>query len=52
MTLLLAFGFLEGKKGSSLARLDWLGFATLGLAIAALQLFLDRGEQLKLVRLD
>ncbi|QNQ62601.1 DHA2 family efflux MFS transporter permease subunit [Brucella sp. 6810] len=46
MTLLLAFGFLEGKKGSSLARLDWLGFATLGLAIAALQLFLDRGEQL------
>ena len=27
-------------------RLDWLGFATLGLGIAALQLFLDRGERL------
>lgn len=46
LTLLLAFGFLEGKVGSITARLDWFGFATLGLAIAALQLFLDRGEQL------
>jgi DHA2 family multidrug resistance protein len=27
-------------------RLDWLGFGTLSLAIAALQVFLDRGEQL------
>jgi DHA2 family multidrug resistance protein len=27
-------------------RLDWLGFATLGLGIGALQLFLDRGERL------
>src|SRR6202045_4469713 len=26
-------------------RLDWLGFATLGLGIGALQLFLDRGER-------
>src|SRR5260370_14875671 len=27
-------------------RVDWLGFATLGLGIGALQLFLDRGERL------
>src|SRR3979490_1037107 len=27
-------------------RLDWLGFASLGLGIGALQLFLDRGERL------
>ena len=46
MTLVLAFGFLEGKVGSVAAKLDWFGFATLGIAIAALQLFLDRGEQL------
>ncbi|WP_029073909.1 DHA2 family efflux MFS transporter permease subunit [Kaistia adipata] len=46
LTLVLAFGFLEGRTGSVKARLDWFGFATLGLAIAALQLFLDRGEQL------
>jgi DHA2 family multidrug resistance protein len=30
----------------SAGRLDWLGFATLGLGIGALQLFLDRGERL------
>ena len=28
------------------ARLDWTGFAALGLTIASLQIFLDRGEQL------
>jgi DHA2 family multidrug resistance protein len=28
------------------ARLDWLGFGALSIAIGALQLFLDRGEQL------
>jgi DHA2 family multidrug resistance protein len=28
------------------AKLDWFGFCTLGLAIGALQVFLDRGEQL------
>jgi DHA2 family multidrug resistance protein len=36
---------LETKK-QALARLDWLGFAALSVAIAALQIFLDRGEQL------
>src|SRR6202166_4281086 len=33
-------------------RLDWLGFATLGLGIGALQLFLDRGERLDWVGSD
>ena len=28
------------------AKLDWLGFGSLSVAIAALQVFLDRGEQL------
>lgn len=46
LTLMLAFGFLQGKIGSAAARLDWFGFATLGIAIAALQLLLDRGQQL------
>src|SRR4051794_29850379 len=36
-----------GETGKNLAaRLDWLGFGALSVAIAALQLFLDRGEQL------
>jgi DHA2 family multidrug resistance protein len=35
------------ETGRDLARkLDWMGFGTLSVAIAALQLFLDRGEQL------
>ena len=36
-------GETERKAG---ARLDWLGFAALGVTIGALQLLLDRGEQL------
>jgi len=39
--------FLGRRAERPLAgRLDWLGFATLGLGIGALQLFLDRGERL------
>lgn len=38
--------FLSETKLNTRARLDWFGFATLSIAIAALQLFLDRGEQL------
>jgi DHA2 family multidrug resistance protein len=37
--------FLPDSKRSD-ARLDWFGFATLSLAIGALQILLDRGEQL------
>ncbi|MCS0502901.1 MDR family MFS transporter [Ancylobacter mangrovi] len=38
--------FVTETKANMQARLDWLGFGTLSVAIGALQLFLDRGEQL------
>src|SRR6202011_973842 len=38
--------FLRETKTSAAAQLDWLGFGSLSLAIAALQVFLDRGAQL------
>jgi DHA2 family multidrug resistance protein len=48
--VLCALGILLflGRRADrpSAGRLDWLGFATLGLGIGALQLFLDRGERL------
>ena len=36
----------DGDRRNAGAKLDWFGFATLSLAIGALQLMLDRGEQL------
>src|SRR3984957_14635832 len=41
----ISFFVLETKKDAA-AKLDWLGFAALSVAIGALQIFLDRGEQL------
>jgi DHA2 family multidrug resistance protein len=38
--------FVQETKIDLKARLDWLGFGMLSIAIAALQMFLDRGEQL------
>jgi DHA2 family multidrug resistance protein len=38
--------FMHETKLSSAARMDWLGFGSLSVAIAALQVFLDRGAQL------
>ena len=38
--------FVNETRHDALARLDWLGFGALSLTIAALQIFLDRGEQL------
>jgi DHA2 family multidrug resistance protein len=38
--------FLRETKSSAAAKLDWLGFGSLSLAIAAMQVFLDRGAQL------
>ncbi len=44
-----AFGllaFMDETEGNAGLPFDWLGFATLSVAIGALQLMLDRGEQL------
>src|SRR5204863_3827055 len=38
--------FLRESRLSAAAKLDWIGFASLSIAIAALQVFLDRGAQL------
>jgi len=38
--------FVTETKRDALAKLDWFGFGMMSLFIAALQLFLDRGEQL------
>ena len=41
----ITFFVIETNKDAA-AKLDWLGFGALSLAIAALQIFLDRGEEL------
>ena len=38
--------FLRETKTSAAAKFDWLGFGSLSIAIAAMQVFLDRGAQL------
>jgi DHA2 family multidrug resistance protein len=38
--------YLRETKTSAAAKLDWLGFGSLSIAIAATQVFLDRGAQL------
>jgi DHA2 family multidrug resistance protein len=38
--------FMEDTGGNRSRSFDWLGFAAFGIAIGALQLMLDRGEQL------
>ncbi len=38
--------FLTETSRNAMARLDWIGFATLSVTIGALQVMLDRGEQL------
>jgi DHA2 family multidrug resistance protein len=38
--------FMTETKISTAARIDWLGFGSLSVAIAAMQVFLDRGAQL------
>ncbi|MHB8271957.1 DHA2 family efflux MFS transporter permease subunit [Bradyrhizobium sp.] len=38
--------FLSETRTSAAAKLDWLGFGSLSVAIAAMQVFLDRGAQL------
>jgi DHA2 family multidrug resistance protein len=38
--------FLKDELNSAKPKLDWLGFATLSIAIGAFQIMLDRGEQM------
>lgn len=38
--------FLKETKTTAGAQLDWIGFGSLSIAIAAMQVFLDRGAQL------
>jgi len=38
--------FMKESKISAAVRMDWLGFGSLSVAIAAMQVFLDRGAQL------
>ncbi len=38
--------FVTETRADARTRLDWLGFGALSVAIASLQIFLDRGEQL------
>ena len=45
VALLGMFAFFTETERTA-AKLDWFGFATLGLAIAALQVLLDQGEEL------
>jgi DHA2 family multidrug resistance protein len=44
--LLGVLAYLPGRTHSKAARFDFFGFATLAIAIGALQALLDRGEQL------
>lgn len=46
LTFLGLSSFLAEAKAGRTAGFDWLGFAFLGLAIGALQMMLDRGQQL------
>ena len=45
-TALGLVAFMDETEGDARLPFDWLGFAALGIAIGALQLMLDRGEQL------
>jgi MFS transporter, DHA2 family, multidrug resistance protein len=46
LTFLGIVTFLPETEQNARAKLDWFGFGTLSLAIGALQVLLDRGEQL------
>jgi MFS transporter, DHA2 family, multidrug resistance protein len=45
-TVLGLIAFMDETEGNAGLPFDWLGFAALSVAIGALQLMLDRGEQL------
>ena len=45
LALLGTFAFIHDRASASKARLDWLGFLMLALALASAQLMFDRGER-------
>jgi MFS transporter, DHA2 family, multidrug resistance protein len=45
-TVLGLLAFMDESDGNRSLAFDWIGFASLSIAIGALQLMLDRGEQL------
>ena len=45
-TVIGLLAFMDETEGNDRLTFDWLGFAALSIAIGALQLMLDRGEQL------
>jgi DHA2 family multidrug resistance protein len=45
-TVLGLMAFMDETEGNRRLAFDWFGFAALGIGIGALQLMLDRGEQL------
>lgn len=47
MKLMMDFGFIEGKKGQQIERMEWMGFEKIGIEIEELKIFIDRGEKLK-----
>jgi DHA2 family multidrug resistance protein len=46
LTFIGLWRYLPARPGKPAARLDWLGFLTLSVAIGSFQVMLDRGEQL------
>jgi DHA2 family multidrug resistance protein len=46
LTFLGMIAFLPGGERNGGAKLDWLGFGALSVAIGAMQILLDRGEEL------
>ncbi|MDH7794035.1 MULTISPECIES: DHA2 family efflux MFS transporter permease subunit [unclassified Beijerinckia] len=46
MALAGVWFFISETKANAQTKLDWIGFGSLSIAIAALQVFLDRGSQL------
>src|ERR1700677_2931855 len=46
LCLLGMVAFLSETSRNARAKLDWFGFCTLGVALGALQIMLDRGEEL------
>ena len=45
LALVAAWAFIDDKPQGDKTRLDWIGFLSLAISLAALQIMLDRGER-------